>query len=365
VTVHIPVEPLRAFARDLLVRVGLSPDHAAICADNLLYANLRGIDGHGVVRLPHYLDRLQRRSTVPEAVPEFHALAPAVGLIDAQHGMGQVAGYHAMEEALRMAGETGLAWVAVKNSGHFGAAGFYGQQAAAEGFATIVMANTDRIVVPFGGRQAFFGSNPIAFVLPGPEEPVTVDMATSAIPYGKVVLAKAEGKSIPADWGVDAEGHPTTEPDAVRALHHMAGPKGYGLAFVIELLTSFLTGSPFGPHIPAMYGEEEAHRQLSHTFVVVDTRRFLPLAQLRERIAQLRAELHAVPPANGFDQVLMPGEPEQLTAARRSKEGIPLDPANVEVLNDWADRLGLPASGRLPITSCARLFDQESCGATT
>jgi len=177
-----PVETLRHFAIELFNRAGLPPNHASICADNLLYANLRGIDGHGALRLPHYLDRIERRSTLPDVEPDFTQLAPAVGLVDARHGMGQVAGHYAMREARRLAQETGLAWVSVKNSGHFGAAGFYGQEAARAGFATVVLANTDKIVVPFGGRQAFFGSNPIAFILPGPGEPVTVDMATSAIP---------------------------------------------------------------------------------------------------------------------------------------------------------------------------------------
>jgi len=338
---NIRVDDLRPFTNEMLTRAGLTIDHAAICADNLLYANLRGIDGHGVVRLPHYLDRLTRGSTRPDAQPAFTQLAPAVGLVDARHGMGQVAGHLAMCEAQRLAKETGLAWVSVKNSGHFGAAGFYGQEAAHAGFATVVLANTDRIVVPFGGRQAFFGSNPIAFILPGPKEPVTIDMATSAIPYGKVVLAKTEGCKIPEDWGVDANGNPTTDPGAVTALHHMAGPKGYGIAFVIELLTSLLTGGPFGPHIPAMYGQEDEPRCLSHTFLVLDTQRFLPLADYHARVDQVREELHAVPPAAGFDQVLMPGEPEQQTAARRSQEGIPLDAGNLRELDAWAARLGV------------------------
>lgn len=342
----VPVETLRHFAIELFNRAALPPNHASICADNLLYANLRGIDGHGVLRLPHYLNRIERRSTLPDVEPDFTQLAPAVGLVDARHGMGQVAGHYAMREARRLAQETGLAWVSVKNSGHFGAAGFYGQEAARAGFATVVLANTDKIVVPFGGRQAFFGSNPIAFILPGPGEPVTVDMATSAIPYGKVVLAKTEDRTVPDDWGVDADGNPTTDPGAVAALHHMAGPKGYGLAFVIELLTSLLTGGPFGPHIPAMYGQEDEQRCLSHTFLVLDTQRFLPLADYEARVDQMRQELHAMPPATGFEQVLMPGEPEQRTAARRSKEGIPLDAGNLRELDAWAAKLGVERLAR-------------------
>lgn len=303
----------------------MSPADAATCAANLVYANLRGIDGHGVVRVAHYLDRMARGSTDPKAVPTFERKAPALGLVDAHHGMGQVAGRFAVEQARRLAAEQGIAFVAVKNSGHFGAAGFYGQDPAKDGFATLVFANTDRIVVPFGGRHAFFGSNPIAFVFPGPEEPLTIDMATSAIPYGKILLAKAEDRDIPETWGLDADGNPTTDPSRVAALHHMAGPKGFALAFVVELLTSFLTSGPYGPDIPAMYGAEEEHRLLSHAFCLIDLKRFLPQEDYAARITEITQRLHAVPAAEGFPSVLAPGEPEQQTRADRVANGIPVE----------------------------------------
>ena len=329
---RIPADQLETVVSALFQAAGLNSECATVCAENLVYANLRGIDGHGVVRVPHYLDRLQRGSTRADAVPRFEHVAPTLGLLDANHGMGQVAGTAAMARAVPIAAEFGTAFVAVRNSGHFGAAGYYGQQAARDGFATLIFANTDQIVAPFGGRKTFFGSNPIACIFPGPGEPVTIDLATSAIPYGKVVLAKTEGRSIPPDWGLDAEGHPTTDPAAVVALHHMAGPKGFALAMVIELLTSLITGGPYGPDIPAMYGAEDQQRLLSHAFLVIHLERFLPMSNYRERVAEMVERLHAVPPAEGFKTVLAPGEPEQQTRAERLANGIPLDTGTLEAL---------------------------------
>lgn len=314
-----------------LVEVGMRQPDAATVADNLIYANLRGIDGHGVVRLGHYLDRMRRGSTRPDAEPEYESLGTAVGMVDAKHGMGQVAGAFAAKKCQELARANGIGLVTVKNSGHFGAAGFYGQEAAEAGLITMVFANTDKIVVPFGGRFPFFGSNPIAFVFPGADHPVTVDMATSAIPYGKVVVAQQEGREIPETWGLDAEGNATTDPSKVAALHPMAGPKGYGLAFAIELLCSGLTGGPFGPDIPAMYGDEDKERCLSHTFIMIDTEKLGGAEAFKSHSGGMMDRLRAGAPAEGFTSVMAPGDPERRIFEDRSANGIPVDGLGFEI----------------------------------
>lgn len=318
---------------------GLSPEDARVCADNLIYASLRGLDGHGVLRLGHYLGRLAVGSTDANARPSFERKGPALGVVNGNHAMGQVSALFAIQAAISLAAEQGIGFVLLRNGGHFGAAGYFGSLAARQGMSAMIASNGDSIVVPFGGRTPFFGSNPLAFVFPTlGAHPVTVDMATSAIPYGKVVTAKQEGKTIPLDWGVDAQGDPTDDPANVKALYPMAAHKGYGIGLAIEAMTSLLLDSPYGPDIPAMYGDEHKPRLLSQLFMVMNTRAFLRLDEYQQRFSEMANRLHSVHPAKGFRSVLLPGEPEALTFENRSRNGIPIEDGLWNELRDLAVR---------------------------
>jgi ureidoglycolate dehydrogenase (NAD+) len=199
--------------------------------------------------------------------------------------------------------------------------------------AAIVCVNTDKCMVPFGGRQSFFGTNPFAFGFPGKKESILLDMATSEVAFGKVLHAREKNTSIPDNWGVDAEGQKCTDPQKVVSVVPFGGPKGYGVAVMVEALTGIMIGGVFGPHLITMYGEYEKRRNLSNFFFVVnpavfgDAKVFLGTAQ------KMIDELHALPPAPGVEKVLIPGEIEKRNMDRYKKEGIPVPRSVYEFLS--------------------------------
>jgi ureidoglycolate dehydrogenase (NAD+) len=304
----------------------------------LVTANLSGVDSHGVVRLAHYLRRLENGTIQPRPQLTFTQTAPAVGTLDGGHGLGHVVAYHATTHAMALAAAAGSGLVSIGNSSHFGMAGFYILRMSEAGFAGMSMTATDRMLVPFGARKAFFGTNPICFGFPTDGIPVVLDMATTAVAYGKVALAAVEGQAIPATWALDADGNATTDPTAVAGLHPAAGPKGSGLAMVIDIFCSLLAGMPWGPHINQMYGEMAAPRELGHFIMAIDVKRFLPLEHFKESLGAMIQELTALEPAAGFDQVYYPGQIEGLRRAQRRVAGIPIEPGLADELADLGQR---------------------------
>ena len=332
---------LAGFVIDVLGAVGVPQADAAIVADCLITANLSGVDSHGVVRLAHYVQRLENGSI--KAQPEIHftQTAPAMGIVDGGEGLGHVVAYHATTHALALAAEAGTGLVAIGNSSHFGMAGFYVLRMIEQGFAGISMTATDRMLVPFGARKAFFGTNPICFGFPSEGIPVVLDMSTTGVAYGKVALAAVEGRTIPDTWALDADGNPTTDPKAVAGLHPAAGYKGSGLAMVIDIFCSLLAGMPWGPHINRMYGEMAAPRHLGHFLMAIDVNRFLPLAQFKEQLGAMVQELTALEPAAGFEQVYYPGQIEGMKRVQRRAEGIPIEAGLVSELTTLGKQYGV------------------------
>jgi ureidoglycolate dehydrogenase (NAD+) len=230
----------------------------------------------------------------------------------------------------------------IRNSSHFGMAGFYVLRFVSQGYAGMAMTDTDAFQIPFGSRAPFFGTNPICFGFPTDGIPVVLDMATTSIPYGKIALAQTEGQPIPDTWGFDAQGNPTTDPHAIAGLHPIAGPKGSGLAMVIDIFCSVLSGMPWGPHINAMYGEPDQPRKLGHFVMALDVERLMPLEAFKRRLGDMLREFGALPPAEGFDRVYYPGQIEGLRQAQRAAEGIPLDPGLYAELAGLGERFGVP-----------------------
>ena len=340
-TQRVPEARLRAFVEGVLSVAGLPQGDAAIVADCLLLANLSGVDSHGVVRLAHYVRRLENGTIKTRPQLHFERLAPSAGLMDGGDGLGHVVTWQACTQAMALARETGSGVVGICNSSHFGMTGFYINRLVGEGFIGLAMTDTDAFLIPFGGRLAFFGTNPLAIGFPTEGIPVILDMATTSIPYGKIALAKAEGQPIPDTWGLDAEGHPTSDPAAIAGLHPIAGPKGSGLAMMIDIFCSLLTGMPWGPHINKMYEQMEQPRQLGHFIIAIDARRFMPLEQFKARLGQMLAEFRQIPPADGFQRVYYPGELEGLRRRERRAEGIPIDPGLWAELAALGERMGV------------------------
>lgn len=344
--VLIAEEKLNRFVVEVLGRVGVPAADAAIVADCLLLANLSGVDSHGIVRLAHYIRRLENGSIKSHPQLRFEQTAPSMGIQDGGDGLGHVVTWHACTKAMELAEAAGTGVVSIRDSSHFGMAAYYILRMIEAGYIGIAMTATDKMLVPFGAKQAFFGTNPIAIGFPTPGDiPVVLDMATTLTAWGKVALARIEGKPIPAEWGVDATGNPTTDPKAIAGLHAFGGPKGSGLAMIIDIFCSVLAGLPWGPHINLMYGEMDAPRKLGHFVMAIDVNRLLPLDLFKSHLGAMLAEFTQLPPADGFDGVYYPGQIEGMTRARRRAEGLPIDPGLRAELAGLGERFGVPFPG--------------------
>ena len=341
-TQRISSHDLASFVQQVLCAVDVPREDARVVADCLTFANLSGVDSHGIVRLAHYVARLSNGTIKTRPAMHFEEVAPSLGILDGDDGLGHVITYRACIEAMSLASRTGSGTVVIKNSSHFGMTGYYIQRLASEGYAAMMMTSTDAFLIPFGGRKPFFGTNPVAIGFPTDGIPLILDMATTSIPYGRVALARVEGKPIPSDWGFDAEGNPTTDPNSIAGLHPIAGPKGSGLAMVIDVFCSLLAGMPFGPHINKMYTELDEPRKLGHLVTVWDIERLVPLAAFKRRLGQMISELHTIPPAEGFSSVMYPGQVEGERRLQRQTQGVPIDPGLRRELSEVGARFRIP-----------------------
>lgn len=325
----IPAARLEAFTAACLEKLGVGSADARLVAETLVAANLRGVDSHGVVRLPHYATRL-RNGTV-NARPSITArrTGPSTALVEGDAGMGQLVAARAMREAIALAKESGAGAVVARNSSHCGACAWFVEMAVKEGLIGVALTHTDSIMVPPGMKRIFLGSNPIAFGAPG----VIIDMSTTHVAWGKILVARQEGKSIPPDWGIDADGRPTTDPHRVVGLAPTGGHKGYALATMVEILCAQLAGVPFGRHVTKMYGELDKPRNLGHFMLALDVARFTARERFAQDIGAFLQEIEA-------EGALAPGDPERRSAERRRSEGIPLGSA-LEELNALAAELGV------------------------
>jgi len=330
-----PPAKLTAFTAACLEKLGLAAADAQLIAETLVAANLRGVDSHGVVRLPHYATRLRNGTVKARPSISVKRTAASAAVVEGDAGMGQLVATRAMREAITLARETGVGAVSARNSSHCGACAWFVEMAVKEGMIGMALTHTDPIMVPPGMKRIFLGSNPIAFGAPGGDSPpVIVDMSTTHAAWGKVLVARQEGKPIPPDWAVDAEGRPTTDASRAVGLAPTGAHKGYALAMMVEILCAHLAGVPFGLHVTKMYGELDQPRNLGHFMLALDIARFTDLKTFASQIRRLLAEIHA-------ENALAPGEPERLSAERRSKEGIPLGDATLAELNALARELGV------------------------
>jgi len=330
----IPHERLAQFTGACLEKLGLAAADARLVAETLVAADLRGVDSHGVVRLPHYARRLRNGSVKARPIISVRRTSASAAVVEGDAGMGQLVAQRAMQEAISLAKESGVGAVVARNSSHCGACAWFVELAVQEGMIGVALTHTDSIMVPPGMKRIFLGSNPIAFGAPGEREPVIIDMSTTHVAWGKVLVARQEGKSVPPDWGVDQDGNPTTDPQQVVGLAPTGGHKGYALAAMIEILCAQLAGVPFGRHVTQMYGELNKPRNLGHFMLALDPARFAQRKTFLSQIALFLDEIRA-------EGTMAPGDPERRTAAQRRREGIPLGEATVEELNRLADEAGV------------------------
>lgn len=341
-SIKVPHAELRDFCSRLLIAARLSPVDASLVSNALVETNLRGIDSHGVARLPHYLRRLEAGSIHPAPGMRFEKLGPSVGRLDGDHGLGHVVMNRATEEAITLARESGAGWVAVYHSSHCGALFSYGLKIAEAGMIGLVFTHVDPMVLPFGSLEPFCGTNPICITAPAEHgEALCLDMATSVTPWNTIANAALEGEEIPIGWAVDREGRDTKDPNEVVALYPVGTYKGSGLGLMIDVLCAMLSGGPYGPDIPKMYGDLTERRLLGGMVGAIDISRFTDLATFHARIAEMMKRWGGLRPAQPGGRPLYPGEPELLNWEQRLVSGIPLGLRLIEQFDALADALGV------------------------
>lgn len=333
--VRIHHEEGKELVVERLTEVGLKQDHANKVAEILIHADLRSVNSHGMLRTEHYVNRIKSGGINPDANITFEKTGVVTGIVDGDDGMGHVIADTAMNHAIDIAKESGVAMVTAMNSSHCGALSYFVEKATEHQLIGVAMTHTDKIVVPFGGKESFLGTNPMAYGIPAKQnKPMILDMATSNVALGKVLEYKEEGKDIPREWGVNGEGEPVTNPNEVVSLTAFGGPKGYGLSLIVDIFSGLLSGSAFGPHVSKMYGDLDRKRQLGHYFCVIDPSMFTNKELFLENMDNMMDELHLVPPAPGVSQVMVPGEMEQRNYEHNLEHGIAIASTVYDYLTD-------------------------------
>ncbi len=342
-TRRVAAEALVGWAASCLAAVGMGEEDGELVARSLVQTSLWGIDSHGVARLPHYLGRIAGGSIEPKPRLRARRTGPCTAQLDGAHGHGIVVCHRAMDEAIALAKENGLGAVGVSHSSHCGAVGLYGRQATRQGLVAFAFTHSDAFVAPHGGCAKFQGTNPICLAIPSqdPRRPICLDMATSAVPWNRVMNARRENRPLEPGWALDEEGRPTTDPQAVACLLPLAGYKGYGLAFLIDLFCGPLNGMPFGPHIPPMYGETRERRRLGSFMMAIDPQRFAGGPTLAETASRMAAEARQQPRAEASVEIQVPGDPEYRCEEARARTGIPIEAGLWQEMGQWSARLGL------------------------
>ncbi|WP_186356661.1 Ldh family oxidoreductase [Streptomonospora sp. PA3] len=328
---HLPgVEPggLADLVAEIFTAVGLNPSDAEAVAHHLVEADLRGVDSHGVSRTAVYVHRIRRGLVTARPQRSVITQTPVSALLDAGNGPGIVAAEHAMRTAIAKAADTGVGMVSVRNSNHCGMLAHYTGMAAREGLVALATTSAPAAMAPWGAKDSYFGTNPISYAVPAPEgrPDIVFDMATSHVAKGKIILAGKNGQRIPLDWALDENGRPTGDPAAALAgsMLPVGGPKGSGLALLVEVFSALLSGAHYGPHIPPLYDNDDHPQGLGHFFLAMSPEVFLPADEFTARVGRLADEVAALPAAEGHERVYLPGEPEAERAEHRRAHGIPL-----------------------------------------
>lgn len=321
--VTITPRRLEEYSAAILQKAGLPEDDAVLVATSLVDANLRGIDSHGVTRIPIYVERLRLGLVNPH--PNISVLSESGGSlqIDGDNGMGQVVLARSLDIGLDRMSEMKTVSVAVRNSNHYGAGAFFAKRAIAQNAALFLYGNASSTMSAWGGRDRYLGTNPYTFGIPaGSQEPMILDMATSVVARGKIILAAQLGEPIPEGWAVDPDGEPTT--DAQSALDGsvlpFGGPKGYGIALMVEVMAGILSGASSGPDVGDLYDHLDRPQRAGAFFTLLDIGAFLRPDQFESRMATLFSGLAQSAPPGG--EVMVPGEPEARNARRHEEQGL-------------------------------------------
>ncbi len=324
---------------------GLPEADAATATRALVRASLRGVDSHGVARVPMYCERLRRGVANPVPDIRVRRTAPAVALVDGDNGLGLVVGPRAMDAAIAIAGENGIGLAGVRRSGHYGMAALYILQAVEAGCVALAFTNASPALAVWGGRAPFLGTSPFAAGAPaGAAPPFVLDMACSTVARGKLKFAAQRGEPIAEGLALDRHGRPTTDGAAAfeGGVLPMGGVKGSGLSMLMEVLSGVLTGAAFGGEVRNPFTGLDGPQNTGHFFLALRTDLFMSREAFAGRMQTLRARVKTQPRAEGFPEILMPGEPEARTEEERRVRGIPLTADVLAALQTEGERAGQP-----------------------
>jgi LDH2 family malate/lactate/ureidoglycolate dehydrogenase len=338
---------LRTHLERMLDALGVPGAQASVIADNLVEADLRGVDSHGSHLMALYFGRVRGGHLRPATKVRTLQDDGSTVRLDAGLGFGQIGGVAAIDLAVERAREFGVATVSIRELTHLGALAYYTTRASAHGCFAMAFQNGAMIVPPYGGTTGLFSTNPFSYAVPAGEHPdIVYDIATTAAAGNKILLARKRGDaSIPEGWANDEHGHPTTDPQqaSISQLQWFGGHKGFGIGLLVEIMAGLLADSSFGrtEHSDSeLTGWDRIAKGAS--FVVLDVTRFLPLEAFRARVDRLIDDVHASELAPGHDRVMVPGELEAERRAHRLVQGIPLPDALVAELDGMAGELGCP-----------------------
>lgn len=348
--VRVNHEELRRFIAKLFAKLGVPEEDAEIVADNLVMADLRGVSSHGVQRTKRYVLGIKKGVVNPK--PNIRVLreSPVHALVDGDRGLGQVVGYRAMRLAIDKAKRNYFGIVGVRNSNHYGIAGYYVLMALEEDLIGVSLTNSRPLVAHTGALGKAIGTNPIAIGAPTKTPPpFLLDMATSVAPSGKIEMCRRKGSRIPLGWAIGPNGKPTDDPEvaltdgALLPLGGLGelfgGHKGYGLSVAVDILSGVLTGANWGPFVGPTEGPEPSN--VGHFFVAINVEAFMPLEEFKERMDKLVRTLKSAPRHPEFDRIWIPGEKGWLTMRTRMRIGVPLHKTVYAELKALAEELGV------------------------
>src|SRR6266436_1515597 len=333
-----PIEALREFCTRVFLHFGVPKNDAMQAAEVLASADLRGIDSHGVARLHSYFDMLSEGRINPKPELKVVRSTLSTATVDGDNSLGLVVGPRANRIAMDMAEKAGSGWVSVRNTNHFGIAGYYVLEALERDLIGWAMTNSTKMVAPLWGAERMLGTNPIAVSFPGKEEPpIVIDMATCAAAFGKIEMARRKGQAIPSGWGIDSEGRATTNPDdtvnggALLPLgsdRERGGHKGYALAVMVDVLSAVLSGANWGPFAPPFalrlkIPERSVGKGIGHFFGAMRIDGFIDSDSFKRQIDDYIRVFRATKPAPGTNGPLIPGDPEREAEKLRREKGVP------------------------------------------
>ena len=345
-------EDLMDFVVRYMSKLGVPAEDAKIVGDVLISADLRGVESHGLLRLGSYNGIIISKGFIDPTTPyKIISETPSTALLDGGNGCGQVVSYKAMNMAIEKAKHSGLAAITVKNSNHYGIAGFYSMMALQHGMIGLSMTNSQPLVAPTYGRTAVMGTNPISVAAPSQEEhPYVLDMATSAVAYGKIQLYDKKNEKIPLGWGIDEDGNVTDDPTKIKPGGHgallplggmdiTAGYKGFGLSILVEILCSILSGGSFLTQVGSPSSPDPTG--VAHFFMAINIEAFRPLVDFKLQLDDMIRLLKNSPLAVGRDEILVAGQKEFDYAEYNKINGVPLIQPIVNDLLKEGEKVGV------------------------